>query len=386
MFFLVLPADPSTSELMTAVEQVDAIVIGAGVVGMACARALALAGREVIVIEKESQPGTGISARNSGVIHAGIYYPTGSLKAQLCLRGKELLYGFCRDHAVPHRQCGKLIVATSTAEETALEKILKLACTNGVDDLCYLSPKEVTEREPALVVTKALLSPSTGIIDVHSLILAFQGDLENHGGMIAFNTPVLSGQATDSGIVLETGGDSPMVLSAKTVINAAGLGAMALAQKLEGLPEQFVPELYYAKGNYFSLPGKPPFQHLIYPVPEQAGLGVHVTLDLEGQVRFGPDVEWVKELDYPVNPSRSAPFYAAIRRYWPDLPDDVLVPDYSGIRPKLQAPGEAAVDFVIQGPATHKVPGLINLFGIESPGLTSAMAIAEDVLIQLDRD
>ncbi|MCZ4279307.1 NAD(P)/FAD-dependent oxidoreductase [Kiloniella laminariae] len=365
-------------------EQVDSIVIGAGVVGMACARALALAGREVIVIEKESLPGTGISARNSGVIHAGIYYPTGSLKAQLCLRGKDLLYDYCQNHAVPHRRCGKLIVATSATEETALENIRKLACANGVDDLRYLSQKEVAEREPALVATKTLLSPSTGIVDVHSLILAFQGDLENHSGMIAYNTPVLGGRVTDSGIVLETGGDSPMVLQAKTLINAAGLGAMALARQLKGLPEKFVPELYYAKGNYFSLPGKPPFRHLIYPVPEQAGLGVHVTLDLEGQVRFGPDVEWVRELDYPVDPARAAPFYAAIRRYWPDLPDNALAPDYSGIRPKLQAPGEAAVDFMIQGPATHDVPGLINLFGIESPGLTSSMAIAENVLMQLD--
>ncbi len=361
-------------------DQVDCIVIGAGVVGMACARALAIAGREVIVIEKESMPGTEISARNSGVIHAGIYYPTGSLKAKLCLRGKELLYPYCRDHAVPHKKCGKLIVATSPDEEPALERIKQLASANDVDDLYYLSAEEMQVREPDLKITKALFSPSTGIVDVHNLILALQGDLENHGGMIALNTPVLSGGISDNGILLETGGESPMTLCAKTVINAAGLGAPVLAGKISDFPNECVPQLYYAKGNYFSLNGKSPFNHLIYPVPEAAGLGVHVTLDLDGQVRFGPDVEWTDKLEYEVDPTRSAPFYNAIRRYWPALEDGSLTPDYSGIRPKLQAPGETAVDFLLQDQSTHGIPGLVNLFGIESPGLTSSMAIAEMVL------
>ncbi|WP_419905676.1 NAD(P)/FAD-dependent oxidoreductase [Kiloniella sp.] len=361
-------------------EQVDCIVIGAGVVGMACARTLALDGREVIVIEKETMPGSEISARNSGVIHAGIYYPISSLKAELCLRGNELLYPYCADHAVPHKKCGKLIVATCSEEEPALEKIKQLANANGVDDLYYLSTEEIRGREPDLDITKALYSPSTGIVDVHSLILAFQGDLENCGGMIALNTPVLSGEVSGKGIVLETGGESPMTLCAKTVINAAGLGATGLVQKFNGFPNNLIPELYYAKGNYFSLNGKSPFKHLIYPVPEAAGLGVHVTLDLEGQVRFGPDVEWTENLEYEVDPTRSAPFYKAIRRYWPALKDGSLTPDYSGIRPKLQAPGENAADFVIQDEELHGVPGLVNLFGIESPGLTSCMAIAEKVL------
>ncbi|WP_085899960.1 NAD(P)/FAD-dependent oxidoreductase [Kiloniella majae] len=361
-------------------EQVDCVVIGAGVVGMACARALALSGRDVIVIEKESMPGSEISARNSGVIHAGIYYPQNSLKAELCIKGKELLYSYCNDHAVPHKKCGKLIVATTSAEEKTLEDIKQRAIKNGVDDLHYLSASEIKDREPELHATKALFSPSTGIVDVHSLILAFQGDLENNGGMIAFNTPVTGGKASDQGIILHTGGESPMTLQAKTVINAGGLHAPTLAGKLTHFPKECVPDLFYAKGNYFSLSGKAPFSNLIYPVPEAAGLGVHVTLDMEGQIRFGPDVEWVETLDYEVSPDRSRPFYDAIRRYWPALKDGALTPDYSGIRPKLQAPGKPAVDFVIQDKTNHGIHGLINLFGIESPGLTASMAIAEKVL------
>ncbi|WP_417453820.1 NAD(P)/FAD-dependent oxidoreductase [Kiloniella sp.] len=360
-------------------EQVDCVVIGAGVVGMACARALALSGREVIVIEKESMPGSEISARNSGVIHAGIYYPHNSLKAELCVKGKELLYQYCQGHAVPYNNCGKLIVATTTSEEKTLEDIKQRAIRNGVDDLCYLSASEIKDREPELHATKALYSPSTGIVDVHNLILAFQGDLENHGGMIAFNTPVTGGDVSNHRIILHTGGESPMALQAKTVINAAGLHAPTLAASLTHFPKDCVPALFYAKGNYFSLSGKAPFSNLIYPVPEAAGLGVHVTLDMEGQIRFGPDVEWVETLDYEVSSDRSKPFYEAIRRYWPDLKDGTLTPDYSGIRPKLQAPGDPAVDFVIQDNKTHGIPGLTNLFGIESPGLTASLAIAEKV-------
>ncbi|WP_421783649.1 NAD(P)/FAD-dependent oxidoreductase [Kiloniella litopenaei] len=361
-------------------EQVDCVVIGAGVVGMACARALAISGRDVIVIEKESLPGSEISARNSGVIHAGIYYPQNSLKAELCVKGKELLYDYCRDHAVPHKNCGKLIVATTPEEEKTLEDIRQRAIKNGVDDLYYLTAEEVKSREPELFATKALFSPSTGIVDVHNLILAFQGDLENNGGMIAFNTPVNGGEISSEGIVLHTGGESQMTLCAKTVINAAGLHAPALAGKLTHFPPECVPELFYAKGNYFSLSGKAPFSNLIYPVPEAAGLGVHVTLDMDGQIRFGPDVEWVDTLNYEVSADRSKPFYDAIRRYWPTLQDNTLTPDYSGIRPKLQAAGTPASDFVIQDKKTHGIHGLTNLFGIESPGLTASMAIAEKVL------
>ncbi len=366
-------------------EQVDCVVIGAGVVGMACARALALSGRDVIVIEKESLPGSEISARNSGVIHAGIYYPQNSLKAELCIKGKALLYSYCQNHTVPHKNCGKLIVATTSTEEQTLEEIRQRALKSGVDDLRYLSLSETKDREPELHATKVLYSPSTGIVDVHNLILAFQGDLENHGGMIAFNTPVTGGEVSDQGIILHTGGESPMTLRAKTVINAGGLHAPTLAGKLTNFPKECVPDLFYAKGNYFSLSGKAPFSSLIYPVPEAAGLGVHVTLDMEGQIRFGPDVEWVETLCYEVSPDRSKPFYDAIRRYWPALKDGTLTPDYSGIRPKLQAPGNPAVDFVIQDQNNHGVPGLVNLFGIESPGLTASMAIAEKVLLSIQR-
>ena len=361
-------------------ETIQTAVIGAGVVGLAIARALAMSGREVILLESQDAIGTGTSARNSEVIHAGIYYPPGSLKAELCVKGKEMLYRYCKDHGVDHKRTGKLIVATDESQHEALATLFGRAQKNGVTDLQKLSGADARKLEPDIRCTSALLSPSTGIVDSHGLMLSLQGDAEEHGAMIAFLSPVESGRLTDDGILLEVGGENPMPLLCKEVVNTAGLGAVRLALSLKGLDESHVPPFYMAKGNYFSLSGKTPFRRLIYPAPEQAGLGVHLTLDLGGQARFGPDVQWVESEDYEVDPRRGDSFYAAIRKYWPDLKDGSLQPAYSGIRPKIQAPGQAAADFVIQGPKTHGVKGLVNLFGIESPGLTSCLAIAEAVV------
>mgnify|MGYP005750904011 CR=1 FL=1 len=370
-------------------EHVDCVVIGAGVVGLACARALAAAGREVIVLEAGERFGGGISSRNSEVIHAGLYYPPGSLKAQLCVRGRELLYAYCRERSIAHRRCGKLVVATSAAQIDELERIAARARANGVDDLQFIDRAEAARMEPQLNCEAALLSPSTGIVDSHGLMLALLGDAEADGAILVLNTPVLGAAVTAAGIELRTGGEAPMRLVARTVINAAGLGAPALAARIEGLPAAHVPRACFAKGSYFSLQARAPFSRLVYPVPEAAGLGVHLTLDLQGRARFGPDVEWLdlpadaEALDYRVDPARAAAFYGEIRRYWPALPDGALAPDYSGVRPKINAPGEAAADFRIDGPQTHGVPGLVNLFGIESPGLTAALAIAETVTERL---
>lgn len=360
-------------------EQVDAVVIGAGVVGLAVARALALAGREVLVLEAERGIGTGVSARNSEVIHGGLYYPPGSLKARFCVAGNRMLYAYCAERGIGHKRCGKLVVAAHADQIPKLEQLRRTALANGMDDLRLLTADEVTQREPDLACAAALLSPSSGIIDTHALMLAFQGDAEHAGAMVAFGSPVTGGKVTDDGIVLHTGGDDPMTLQAQLVVNCASLHAQELAHRIEGFPGTHIPPSYYCKGNYFSISGRAPFSHLIYPVPEAAGLGVHLTLDLGGQARFGPDVEWVDELAYEVDPRRSDSFYAAIRSYWPALRDDALQPAYSGIRPKIQAPGEPAVDFMITGPAEHGVPGMIHLFGIESPGLTASMAIGEYV-------
>jgi L-2-hydroxyglutarate oxidase LhgO len=365
-------------------ERVDCVVIGAGVVGLAMARQLALAGREVIVLEAAGMIGTETSSRNSEVIHAGIYYPTGSLKARSCVAGKHKLYAYCAEHGVPHKRCGKLIVATSTAQNQTLEQIRAKAAANGVNDLEWLSPDQVAALEPAVFCTGALLSPSTGIIDSHSLMLAYRGDAEDQGAMLAFRAPVERGRITDDGIVLEVGGDAPMTLGARIVINSAGLHAPALAARLEGFRRELVPAPYYCKGNYFTLAGARPFSHLVYPVPEEAGLGVHVTIDLGGQVRFGPDVEWVDGIDYDVDPKRAEVFYAAIRTYYPGLKDGAIEPGYAGMRPKISPKGTQAADFVIQGPREHGVPGLVNLFAIESPGLTSSLALAEEVLRVLE--
>jgi L-2-hydroxyglutarate oxidase LhgO len=361
-------------------EQVDVVVVGAGVVGLAAARALALAGREVLVLDAAEGIGTETSSRNSEVIHAGIYYPAGSLMAKTCVEGKHRLYRYCAEHGVPHSNCGKLIVATTEEEAGRLESIKARAAANGVPDLRLLGRAEALAMEPALACTAALHSPSTGIIDSHAYMLALQGDAENAGAMFAFHAPVLRGRATDDGIEIEVGGAEPMALRAKLLVNSAGLHAPRLARGIEGMPAQHVPEAYYAKGNYFTLAMRSPFSRLIYPVPVPGGLGTHLTIDLGGQARFGPDVEWVESIDYAVDPRRGHSFYAAIRRYWPDLPDGALSPGYSGIRPKTVPPGAPAQDFVVQGPATHGVPGLVNLFGIESPGLTASLALADHVL------
>ncbi len=355
-------------------------MIGAGVVGLAVARALALAGREVVVLEAADAIGTGTSSRNSEVIHAGIYYPKGSLKARLCVAGRERLYPYCAARGVGHRRCGKLIVATDQAQIAGLRDLEAKARANGVADIRWLDGAEARALEPALECVAALLSPSTGIIDSHGLMLAYQGDAENAGAVVALESPVTGGEVTDGGILLEVGGAEPTTLRAREVVNSAGLSAQPVARALRGLDPVSVPPLHFAKGSYFALAGRAPFTHLIYPAPEQAGLGVHLTLDLAGQAKFGPDVEWVAAPGYDVDPARGEGFYAAVRTYWPGLPDGALAPAYAGVRPKIQARGEPAADFVIQGPAGHGVPGLVNLYGIESPGLTASLAIADMVL------
>ena len=365
-------------------EAVDCVVVGAGVIGLAIAGRLARKGQEVVLLEAAETFGTGISSRNSEVIHAGIYYSPGSLKARLCVDGKAWLYEFCRSHGVAHRRVGKLIVATRDAEVTALEAIKSKAEANGVLDLEWLDPAAARRLEPAIACVAALLSPSTGIVDAHGLMLALQGEAEAAGASVVFRAPARGGAIEDNSILLDVGGEQPMTLRCKRLINAAGLGAQPLARALRGLDPRTVPPLYYSKGNYFSLTGKTPFTHLVYPAPDDTWLGVHLTLDLGGRARFGPDVEWVDRLDYAVDPARADSFYGAIRRYWPGLPDGALQPAYCGIRPKLTPAGVTALDWMIQGPAAHGVPGLVNLYGIESPGLTSSLAIAEEVAGLLD--
>ncbi len=360
-------------------ETVDCIVVGAGVVGLAAARALALAGRDVLVLEMAESAGLETSSRNSEVIHAGIYYKADSLMARACVAGKKALYAYCAEHAVPHRNCGKLIVATDEAEAGQLENIRLRALANGVGDIRTLTAPEARALEPALHCTAALLSPSTGIIDAHAYMLTLQGDAENAGGLFAFHSRVTEGRIAEDGIEVTVDGAEAMHLRCRLLINAAGLHAPALAARLAGMPMQHVPKAYYAKGNYFSLTGRSPFSRLIYPVPVPGGLGTHLTLDMGGQTRFGPDVEWVDHIDYTVDPRRGDSFYAAIRRYWPDLPDGALQPGYAGIRPKIVPPAVSSQDFVIQGRSTHGVPGLVNLFGIESPGLTSSLALGDMV-------
>jgi L-2-hydroxyglutarate oxidase LhgO len=361
-------------------DRIDCIVIGAGVVGLAVARALALAGREVVMLEAADSIGTETSSRNSEVIHAGIYYPAGSLKAELCVAGRKKLYAYCAEHGVPHARVGKLIVASAPEQMATLADIKAKAAANGVTDLDFVSLDSVRQMEPDLAVVGALESPSSGVIDSHSYMLALQGDAEDRGMAIAFGTPVTGGRVRDDGIELATGGEAPMNLVANLVINSAGLHATRVAAAIAGVPPATVPPMHYAKGNYFGLNGRNPFRRLVYPVPEPGGLGVHVTLDMGGRCRFGPDVEWIDTLDYAVDPARAAPFYAAVRRYWPGLPDGALTPDYAGIRAKITPRGAPAADFVIQGPHDHGVAGLINLYGIESPGLTASLAIADRVV------
>ena len=367
-------------------EQLDCVVVGAGVIGLAVARALAMAGREVVILEAENAFGTITSARNSEVIHAGLYYATGSLRARLCVRGKQLLYDYCASHGLGHQRCGKLIVATDAAELPALDRLQATATANGVHDLQRLSAARARALEPALHCVGALLSPSTGIIDSHGLMLALLGDAEAHGAMLALCSPLLGWRVAGAGIALDVGGDSPMTLCARTVVNSAGLQAPALARLLHGLEAAHVPADHLAKGCYFSLPGRAPFSRLIYPAPGQSShLGVHLTLDLGGQARFGPSFEWVDRIDYTVDPAGADTFYVQVRRYWPALPDGALQPGYAGMRPKISGPGQPAADFRIDGPAVHGVPGLVNLFGIESPGLTSCLAIGEAVVEALIR-
>jgi L-2-hydroxyglutarate oxidase LhgO len=360
-------------------DRVGCVVIGAGVIGLAVARRLAQAGREVIVLEAAEGIGTVTSSRNSEVIHAGIYYPAASLMARMCVSGKHALYDYCRDHGIPHRNCGKLIVATTPNETLKLQSIKAHAEANGVQDLQTLGGKEARALEPALNCDAALLSPSTGIIDSHAFMLALRGDAEDAGAACAFHAPLLRGRATLGGFELDVGGEAPITLACQLLINAAGLAATLVARGIDGMPIELIPPAYLAKGNYFSCGARAPFSHLIYPVPEPGGLGVHLTLDMAGQARFGPDVEWVDTIDYAVDPARAEKFYPAIRRYWPALPDGALMPSYSGMRPKIVPPAVAAQDFLIQGPKDHGVDGLINLFGIESPGLTSSLAIADYV-------
>ncbi|HSV71560.1 MAG TPA: NAD(P)/FAD-dependent oxidoreductase [Methylibium sp.] len=361
-------------------DQVDAVVVGAGVVGLAIGRVLAARGLETLILETEGAIGTGTSSRNSEVVHAGLYYPAGSLKARLCVAGRDALYAYCAERGVGHRRCGKLVVAASAGQQTELEALRRKGAANGVDDLQLLSRAEALALEPALACEAALLSPSTGIVDSHGLMLALQGDFERAGGLVALHAPatrIVCGAPHR----VHAGGTE---LAAGIVVNAAGLWAPALAARTEGLEAVHRPQARFAKGHYFSLAGRAPFSRLVYPLPEAAGLGVHLTLDLGGQARFGPDVEWIEPdaahgIDYRVDASRASAFEAAIRRYWPGLKPGTLQPAYSGVRPKLVGPGEPAADFRIDGPAVHGIAGLVNLFGIESPGLTACLALADEV-------
>jgi L-2-hydroxyglutarate oxidase LhgO len=363
---------------------IDCLVIGAGVVGLATARALALAGREVVIAEATEGIGTQTSARNSEVIHAGIYYPPGSLKARVCVEGRKLLYRYLGERGLPHKACGKLIVATSAAQRPALETIAARAEASGVTSLRWLDAAGAHALEPEVTCEIALLSPETGVVDSHAFMLSLLGECEAAGGSLALNTPILGWRREGDGFRVDFGGDDPATYSVRSIVNSAGHGAPRLLRLLDGFPPQHAPVQSFAKGNYFALLGKQPFSHLVYPIPEAAGLGIHATIDMGGRVKFGPDVEWVEsDQDLVVDPTRAERFYAAIRTYWPGLADGALVADYAGIRPKLHGPSEPMPDFRIDGPAVHGVPGLTNLLGIESPGLTSSLAIADIVVERL---
>ena len=361
------------------VETVECVVVGAGVIGLAIARALAVAGREVLVLEEERWIGAHTSSRNSEVIHAGLYYPAGSLKARFCVAGRPRLYAYCEERGIPHRRTGKLVVAASEGEVPKLRQVMASAVANGVSELAWLTGAEARALEPELACEAAFHSPFTGIIDSHALMLAYEADAAAAGASIVLRAPVLGGRVAGRGFRLEIGGAEPMTLDCALLVNCAGLRAPALARRIAGLPATSIPPAYFCRGVYFTLAGRAPFHRLVYPLPEAAGLGVHLTLDLAGQARFGPDTEWIDGIDYTVDPRRGECFYAAIRRYWPGLKDGALQPGYAGIRPKISAPGAPVADFVVQGPAEHGVPGLVNLYGIESPGLTASLPLADEV-------
>jgi L-2-hydroxyglutarate oxidase LhgO len=366
---------------MTEVLALDCVVIGGGVIGLAVARELALSGRDVVLLEAEAITGSVTSSRNSEVIHAGLYYPSGSLKAELCVEGKRSLYDYCRERHIPHRQCGKLVVASNEAEVAYLETLLRQAHANGVDDCRLIDRTELKRLEPQIEGFAALLSPSTGIVDSHRLMEAYVTDIEAFGGAVVVHSPVRGGALLADAVRLSVGGRDPVEIEAKLVVNAAGLDAWTVSESIQDLDPASIPGRYYARGCYFSLAARSPASRLIYPVPEPGGLGVHLTLDLSGQARFGPDVEWIDEVDYDVDPHRADRFYGAIRRYWPGLPDHALQPAYAGIRPKVAGPAQGGGgDFMIQGPEATGHPGYVALYGIESPGLTASMAIASRVV------
>jgi L-2-hydroxyglutarate oxidase LhgO len=362
-------------------DRVDCVVIGAGVVGLATARALARAGREVLLLEAETHAGTMTSARNSGVIHAGLYYTPGSFKARFCVAGNRAMYAYCRERGIDHQNCGKLIVANGDEEEQVLHHLLERAHANDVEGVRMISATEAHKMEPEVRCTAALHCPTSGIVDQHPYMLALQGDMENAGGTLVGDCRVARVKRLADGFLLETGGAAApaqiTTIEARFVVNSAGLGAVDLLSRIDGYPADRIPTMHLGRGNYFTVAARSPFKHLIYPVPHAAGLGIHATLDLGKRVRFGPDVEWIDKIDYSVNATRAPLFYEAIRRYWPKLADGALMPDYTGIRPKLHGPGEPQPDFRIESAAEHGIPGLVNLLGIESPGLTSSMAIGE---------
>jgi L-2-hydroxyglutarate oxidase LhgO len=365
-------------------ERLDCAVIGGGVVGLAIARKLALLGRQVVLFEAERATGMHTSSRNSEVMHAGIYYPTGSLKARLCVEGRRMLEGYCQSHGITWRRIGKIVVAAGEAEIPKLEQYLAQGHANGVEDLTWLEREQVRALEPSVVCVRALASPSTGLVDSHGLMRALANDVRNAGDDIVLGSPVAGGEVTGDGIDLDIGGGDPGRFRFRTVVNAAGFFAPAVAQSLRGLPAKFVPVPYFARGHYFTVSGVSPFKRLVYPLPGADGLGIHVALDLTGNLRFGPDVTWVDKVDYAFDESRADAFYRAIRRYYPGLADGALVPGFVGVRPKLAPAGSGFVDFVLQGREVHGVPGLLNLFGIDSPGLTSCLAIADEVARRLE--
>lgn len=358
----------------------DSVVIGAGCVGLATAFALTQRGRHVLVLERHPHFGEEVSSRNSEVIHGGLYYPTGSLKAQLCVEGRRQLYGFCDAHHVPYRKCGKLVVATTQDEEPRLEQILQQAETNDVEGMAWLSGAEAKAREPQLHATAALHSRESGILDSHQYMAALEGRITDAGGMVVYRTPFAGATPLPGGgFTARTGGDDPSALTCRELIISAGLGAQACAAVIEGYPQADIPQLYYGKGVYFALSGKAPFEHLVYPPPIPGALGTHYRKDLGGVARFGPDLAFVDRLDYTVDPARVTLFEETIRRFWPGLPADALVPDYAGIRPKLHGPGAPHPDWRIDDASRHGLEGLVTLFGIESPGLTASLAIGEHV-------